>query len=432
MHRLWPQPSVLDLDDAALAAHYAWPETRAVPYVRVNFVSSLDGAVTVDGRSGGLGNAADKKVFHLLRELAEVVLVGAGTVRAEKYNGVQRPTRGRDTPPPVAVVTGTAELDPSSALFTDTVVPPLILTLESAPARRRAAITEAGGEVVVLPRLTPDVLLAELARRGLGRVLCEGGPSLLGALHAADAVDELCLTVAPLLAGGEAGRIARGPAGSPARPMTLVGALQSDDALLLRYRRVPRPGRRRTAGMTGPHRHPTPEQRAAFRAFVRDHHPDRGGDPADVRRRRRRGSGADRGTAIRRTGPDSRAPTRPAGPLPFPVRVGVAVIRTWRRRHERSGPVVLTALPRCAVTLVCIACSLTGVSPSDRQGDGKWTGSGTGAAERPERGPRGGRWSPACCCASPRCSPGARWGRRSGRPSRCAGRTCPLHPPLRR
>ena len=241
MHRLWPQPSVLDLDDAALAAHYAWPETRAVPYVRVNFVSSLDGAVTVDGRSGGLGNAADKKVFHLLRELAEVVLVGAGTVRAEKYNGVQRPTRGRDTPPPVAVVTGTAELDPSSALFTDTVVPPLILTLESAPARRRAAITEAGGDVVVLPRLTPDVLLAELARRGLGRVLCEGGPSLLGALHAADAVDELCLTVAPLLAGGEAGRIARGPAGSPARPMTLVGVLQSDDALLLRYRRSPDP-----------------------------------------------------------------------------------------------------------------------------------------------------------------------------------------------
>ena len=239
MHRLWPQPSVLDLDDAALAAHYAWPETRAVPYVRVNFVSSLDGAATVDGRSGGLGNAADKKVFHLLRELAEVVLVGAGTVRAEKYNGVQRPTRGRDTPPPVAVVTGTAELDPGSALFTDTVVPPLILTLESAPARRRAAITEAGGEVVVLPRLTPDVLLAELARRGLGRVLCEGGPSLLGALHAADAVDELCLTVAPLLAGGEAGRIAHGPAGSPARPMTLLGALQSDDALLLRYRRSP-------------------------------------------------------------------------------------------------------------------------------------------------------------------------------------------------
>jgi riboflavin biosynthesis pyrimidine reductase len=212
-----------------------------VPYVRVNFVSSLDGAVTVDGRSGGLGSRADKKVFRLLRELAEVVLVGAGTVRTEKYNGVHRNTRGRDTPPPVAVVTGSADLDPASALFTDTVVPPLILTLGSAPADRRAAIADAGGEVVVLPRLTPDALLAELGRRGLGRVLCEGGPALLGALHAADAVDELCLTVAPLLAGGDAGRIAHGPPGIPPRRMTLVGALHADDALLLRYRRSPDP-----------------------------------------------------------------------------------------------------------------------------------------------------------------------------------------------
>ena len=242
MHRLWPQPSATDLDDAALAAHYAWPDTpRAAPYVRVNFVASLDGAVTVDGRSGGLGNAADKSVFHLLRELAEVVLVGAGTVRTEKYNGVQRNTRGRDTPPPVAVVTGTADLDPASRLFTDTVVPPLILTLESAPADRRAALADAGGEVVVLPRLTPDVLLAELGRRRLDRVLCEGGPSLLGALQAADAVDELCLTVAPLLVGGESGRIAHGPAGVPPRRMALVGAVAADDALLLHYRRSPDP-----------------------------------------------------------------------------------------------------------------------------------------------------------------------------------------------
>ena len=89
----------------------------------------------------------------------------------------------------------------------------------------------------MLPRLTPDVLLAELAHRGLDRVLCEGGPSLLGTLQAADAVDELCLTVAPVLVGGEAGRIAQGPPGVHPRRMALVGALQADDALLLRYRR---------------------------------------------------------------------------------------------------------------------------------------------------------------------------------------------------
>ena len=245
MRRLWPPPLPTEIDhevdDAALAAHYAWPDEPAAPYVRVNFVASVDGAVTVDGFSGGLGTAADKTVFRLLRELAEVVLVGAGTVRTESYGGVRRPTRGRTTPPPIAVVTGSADLDPTSRLFTDTTVPPLVLTLESAPTERRAALAEAGGEVVVLPRLTPDALLAELGSRGLNRVLCEGGPSLLGALQAADAVDELCLTLSPLLAGGDAGRIAHGPPGPPPRPMTLVGALHADDTLLLRYRRSAAP-----------------------------------------------------------------------------------------------------------------------------------------------------------------------------------------------
>jgi hypothetical protein len=88
--------------------------------------------------------------------------------------------------------------------------------------------------------------------------------------------------------------------------------------------------------MTGHHRHPTPEQRAAFRAFVRAHHPDRGGDPAtfaagvDAMRADHGAGAADR--------PDVDARPGPVGPLPFPVRVGVAVIRTWRRQHEQPGP----------------------------------------------------------------------------------------------
>jgi riboflavin biosynthesis pyrimidine reductase len=232
----WDVP-VIALDDVDLFEQYTYPDGLTAPWVRVNFVSSADGAATVDGTSGALGSDGDKQVFGALRELAEVVLVGAGTVRAEDYRGARRDTRGRDAPPPIAVVTGSADLDPGSRLFTDTRVPPIVLTLATAPAPRRDRLAAAGADVVALDRLAPDALLAELGRRGLHRVLCEGGPSLFGDLVAADAVDELCLTLAPVLAGGSAGRIARGPEGSPARSMTLAGALQQDGTLFLRYRR---------------------------------------------------------------------------------------------------------------------------------------------------------------------------------------------------
>jgi riboflavin biosynthesis pyrimidine reductase len=230
--------SVSDLDDDALAERYAYPENLGAPFVRAVFVASADGAVSVDGRSEGLGSPADRRVFLLQRRLADVILVGAGTVRAENYGGARKPTRGRGTPPPIAVVTGSADLDPAARLFTDTSVPPIVLTSASAPAERRELLSAAGGDVVALERLTPDLVLAELARRGLHRVLCEGGPALFGELVAADAVDELCLTVAPLLVGGTVGRISAGPGSGHRRPLELADTLHEDGVLLLRYRRA--------------------------------------------------------------------------------------------------------------------------------------------------------------------------------------------------
>lgn len=228
---LWPvagEPAAVD--DTTLTAHYAYPEPLMAPWVRVNFVTSADGAVAVEGTSAGLGSRADRKVFGLLRRLADVILVGAGTVRAENYRGA----RGTD-PAPIAVITGTADLDPGSRLFTDTAVAPIVLTLDSAPTRRRERLAAAGADVAVLASLTPADVLAELARRGLQRVLCEGGPTVLGDLVAADAVDELCLTVSPLLAGGTAGRIVHAALDAPGRPLELVSALHEDGVLLLRY-----------------------------------------------------------------------------------------------------------------------------------------------------------------------------------------------------
>jgi riboflavin biosynthesis pyrimidine reductase len=231
-----PPDSVSETPD--LTAHYAYPPHLTAPHVRVNFVSSVDGAATADGRSGGLGSAADRQVFGVLRELAEVVLVGAGTVRAEGYRGARKPTIGRVTPPPIAVVTGSADLDPTSPLFTDTRVAPIVLTGTAAKRDRLDALTAAGADVVVLDPLSPDALVGELGRRGLHRVLCEGGPRLFGDLVAADLVDELCLTIAPVLAGGDAGRIAVGKAGSTVRTLRLVGALHDEGSLLLRYART--------------------------------------------------------------------------------------------------------------------------------------------------------------------------------------------------
>ncbi|MGH3980603.1 MAG: dihydrofolate reductase family protein, partial [Pseudonocardiaceae bacterium] len=141
----------------------------------------------------------------------------------------------------IAVVTRSAVLDPAGPLFTDTEVAPLVLTCAAAPAARRAALERAGAHVELVGERSVELptALAALARRGLLRVLCEGGPRLFGHLVAVDAVDELCLTLTPVLAGGdEAERIASGNAPEVPRELRLDGALLADGDLLLRYRRI--------------------------------------------------------------------------------------------------------------------------------------------------------------------------------------------------
>ena len=233
-----PGPTRIPVTDDELAELYGYPDGLDRPWVRVNFVSSADGAAAAGGLSEGLSSAADKRLFGLLRELAEVVLVGAGTVRAENYRGARKPSRVTGEPPRIAVVTGSARLDPGTPLFTDTRVPPLIIAGAATEESDRRRLVDAGAEVVITDddSVAPEQVVAELERRGLRRVLCEGGPGLFGRLLAADAVDELCLTVSPLLAGGDSVRIAAGP-DHPARAMRLAGALTEDGVLLLRYLR---------------------------------------------------------------------------------------------------------------------------------------------------------------------------------------------------
>jgi riboflavin biosynthesis pyrimidine reductase len=224
--RLWPDPAE-QLHDGELM--------DAVDHdgVRLNFVASVDGAATRDGLSGGLGGPADERYFALLRRVADVVVVGAGTVRAEGYGPmiVSQPRRGQ---PVLAIVTGRLDLDPASPLFTEAPVKPLIITTERAPDA--AAFADVADVLVAgSTRVDAGRAVEALHARGLHRILCEGGPTRFGSVLAADVLDELCHTVSPSLEAGDARRIATGEA--PARDMHLAAVLRSGDTLLLRYAR---------------------------------------------------------------------------------------------------------------------------------------------------------------------------------------------------
>lgn len=240
---LWPEPSSGPVDDDTLIARYGRADQ---PRLRMNFVTSVDGAVSLDGYSAGLSGAPDKRVFGLLRMLCDALLVAAGTLRHEGYRAIRlderrrawRRAHGLTEYPTLVVVSGTLDLDPAQAAFADAPVRPVVLT-------RRDAVAPAGLSAVAdLVRCGDDQVdlvagLAELRRRGLAELLCEGGPQLFGALTAADLVDEVCLSVAPLLAGAGPGRITSGESSPAARSLPLRHVLLADDGtLLLRHART--------------------------------------------------------------------------------------------------------------------------------------------------------------------------------------------------
>lgn len=230
------------------AMHHYELAGREHPWCRVNFVTSIDGAATRDGVSGGLGTADDRVVFEALRTMADVVLVAAGTVRAEGYGGMSvdaaavqwREARGILPQPRVAIVSRSLGVRPEDAVFTEAVTRPIVITCGASDAHRRAVLSNVA-DVLVCGESTVDLqaALTYLEGMGLRQVLCEGGPSLIGSMLEADLVDELCLTVSPVLEGGEAGRMSRSEA-PVGRDMRLVHAIPSGDTALLRYVRADR------------------------------------------------------------------------------------------------------------------------------------------------------------------------------------------------
>jgi riboflavin biosynthesis pyrimidine reductase len=222
------------------AAQRPTPPER--PWVLANFVAGLDGAVAVDGRVGPLTSPADQRVFHHLRSLADLILVGAGTVRAERY-GPARPTaeqrvarqeRGQQPVPRIAVVSASLRFDLDAPLFTAAEVRPLVVCPDSSDPGRRERLSEhadvlvVGGDAVDL-----GAGLRKLRAGGVETVLCEGGPALVSELLEGGLLDELCLTVAPLT-GGDALRLV-GDSRTPLTEFELVHVVRHDDELYLRY-----------------------------------------------------------------------------------------------------------------------------------------------------------------------------------------------------
>jgi riboflavin biosynthesis pyrimidine reductase len=209
-----------------------------------NMVMSVDGAFAVSGHSGGLAGPADKLVFHTLRASADVVLVAAGTARQERYRRPStraellplRRAAGLADAPRLVVVSRSVTVPADQPFLTGVGAEPLLLHPE------RADTSDVPPGVELRPAGNGDgvdlgLALAGIHADGVEQVMCEGGPHLLGQLHREDLLDELFLTLSPLLAGGDRLGLLGGIAQSP-RDLHLHRALEEDGFLFLTYRRT--------------------------------------------------------------------------------------------------------------------------------------------------------------------------------------------------
>jgi riboflavin biosynthesis pyrimidine reductase len=244
MRQLLPEP--MDVPDvAALVAAESRPRPQGRPWVLLNMVASADGAIALEGRSGGLSSAGDKDLFFALRAIADVILVGAGTVRAEDYGPPKvraewkagRTARGQSPAPRLVVLSGSLLLDPGARLFTEPsdAERPIILTHAASDPAKRERLAEVA-DIVISGETMVDLGIA-LRTLDAAVICCEGGPRLNGELIAAGLVDELRLSIAPLIAGGPTGGLlASMPLAEP-QDLALASVLEDDDFLFLRYLR---------------------------------------------------------------------------------------------------------------------------------------------------------------------------------------------------
>ncbi|MEJ7708197.1 MAG: pyrimidine reductase family protein [Nocardioidaceae bacterium] len=237
-----PGSGELSYDD--VVELYDYPPQR--PWIRANFVSTLDGAVQgTDSKAGSLSSPADKRILGVLRSLADVVVIGANTARVEDYQPVKSTDRrttirrrlGLSAGPAMAVVSRSLDIDWS--LLVGGQGRTLVLTTQSASADKRRAIS-AANEVIIAGEDDVDFSRAvdELADRGYERVLCEGGPTLMHDVIASGRLDELCLTLTTRLVSGRALRLTNGEVLDPPYALRLTQLIEQDGELFARYTRA--------------------------------------------------------------------------------------------------------------------------------------------------------------------------------------------------
>jgi len=225
-------------DEARFHAYRA-PQRR---WVRANFIASIDGSATVGGTAGGLGTPVDQQILAILRAHADAVLVGARTVRAEDYGPLRhtaerqalRKELGFTGPARLAVVTSNPDFTGEERWIAEAPAPPLVITTAAAVRRIPGAEVIGCGEGASR-WARPDHIIDALRERGLEAILCEGGPHLMGELTNADLLDELCLTISPVLVGPGTQRIVDGPSWQAHRRGRLTQLLEADGLLFTRY-----------------------------------------------------------------------------------------------------------------------------------------------------------------------------------------------------
>lgn len=244
MEQLFPS-AVENVDAVALYAGDDRTPPPDRPWVVANMISSIDGAIELDGVSGGLGGPGDKQVFRALRGIADIIVAASGTVIAENYRRAQTPdaiqqmrlARGQHPRPRIAIVSNSLSIETTHRVF-DPDARPLVITAHDAPADRLERLSTVA-DVITAGHGTVDLRDALVQLRALGAqtVLVEGGPTLNAAFAAADLLDEFCLSFSPMVAGGNGPR-AVGPTDTAmAHQMELDRVLHQDSFLFHRYLR---------------------------------------------------------------------------------------------------------------------------------------------------------------------------------------------------